>query len=108
MCIVTLANTVPLHRYLTVLMMPFNFKREQLDYDLVVGADTVVTPIYDPHCTNGDVTLGCEPIAIVSAEKLLDYNAGPAETTKIAQALMGHDKISQYVIGEILIITVLR
>jgi hypothetical protein len=100
MCIVTLANIVPLPQYLTVMMMPFNFKREQLDYDLVVGADTVVTPIYDPHCTNGDVTLGCEPIAI-------DYNAGPAETTKIAQALMGHDKISQYVIGEILIIFVL-
>lgn len=78
--------------------MPHNFKREQLDYDLVVGADAVVTPTYDPHCANGDVSAGCEPVAIFSAEKLLDYTAGPEETTAIANALLSHDKMSQFVI----------
>jgi hypothetical protein len=84
--------------HFNMLMMPFNFKREELDYDLVVGADTVVSPTYDPHCENGDVSGGCEPVAVISAEKLLDYTAGPAETAKIANVLKNSPKMSPYVI----------
>lgn len=29
--------------------------RNELDYDLTVGSDTVITPSYDPHCTNKDI-----------------------------------------------------
>ncbi|KAL3804621.1 hypothetical protein ACHAWO_006889 [Cyclotella atomus] len=89
--------TTPEHY--NMLMTPFNFKREELDYDLVVGADTVVTPSYDPHCTSGDVSGGCLPVAVISAEKLLDHSEGPAETARIANALMNSPKMSPYVIG---------
>ena len=59
--------TTPEHWYM--LMMPTVYSRAELEYDLVVG-DTVVTPSYDPHCTNGDISGGCEPVAVISAEKL--------------------------------------
>lgn len=49
--------TTPEHWY--KLMMPTKYTRAELDYDLVVGKDTVVSPSYDPHCTNGDVTGKC-------------------------------------------------
>lgn len=81
-----------------MLMMPFNFNREELDYDVVVGPDTVVTASYDPHCENCDISGGCEPVAVASGEKLLDYTEGPAETTRIANTLMNSPKMSQYVI----------
>ncbi len=54
---------------------------------------------YDPHCSNGDVTDGCEPKAVISAEKLRDYSEGPAETTKIATALINDSRMGQYVIA---------
>ena len=91
-------TTTPEH--FAMLMQPFNFRREQLDYNLVVGADTVVTPSYDPHCTNGDVSGGCRPVAIISAEKLLDQTEGPGETAKIANVLMNSSKMSPYVINQ--------
>lgn len=81
-------------------MMPTVYTRAELDYDLVVGADTVVTPSYDPHCTNGDVTSGCAPVAVISAEKLRDYTDGPAETETIANVLLNDDRTGQYVIAE--------
>jgi len=82
-----------------MLMIPGGYTREELDYDLVVGPDTVVTPSYDPHCVNGDVTDGCEPVAVISAEKLRDYTQGPAETARIANALLSDNRTGQYVIA---------
>ena len=90
--------TIPEHWYM--LMMPTVYTRAELDYDLVVGADTVVTPRFDPHCINGDVTDGCEPVAVISAEKLRDYAEGPAETAKIANVLLNDERTGQYVIAE--------
>ena len=55
---------------------------------------------YDIHCTNGDVTLGCEPVAVISAEKLRDYTEGAAETQRIANALKGHAGMDEYVIDQ--------
>jgi hypothetical protein len=68
-----------------MLMLPFAYTREELDYDIVVGNEIEVTPSYDPHCDseNGDVTDGCAPVAVISAEKLRDYTNGPPETTKM-------------------------
>jgi hypothetical protein len=82
-----------------MLMMPTVYTREELDYDLVVGANTVVTPSYDPHCANGDVSGGCEPVAVLSAEKLIDPTVGPTETTKIANILKNDSRTGQYVIA---------
>ena len=89
----------------------------ELGYNLVVGADTVVTPSYDPHCTggplpaacnlwnnhynctNGTISCGCEPVAGISAEKLRNYTKGPAETAKIANALLNDEaQMGQHVI----------
>jgi len=49
-----------------MLMMPTVYTRDELDYDRVVGPDTVVTPVYDPHCAAGEVTQGCKPVAVIS------------------------------------------
>jgi len=91
----------------------------ELAYDTVVGANTDVTPSYDPHCTggplpaacdqwadhyhctNGPISGGCEPVAVISAEKLRDYDEGPAETAAIANALMiDNAGMGQYVIDQ--------
>jgi hypothetical protein len=80
-----------------MLMMPTKYTRAELDYDLVVGAETVVEPSYDPHC-QGDVSGGCQPVAVISAEKLREHDVGAAETTKIANVLTNNAKMSPYVI----------
>jgi hypothetical protein len=41
---------------------------------------------------------GCKPVAIISAEKLLDYHEGPRETERIAKVLMNHGNMSLHVI----------
>lgn len=82
-----------------MLMQPTAYTRAQVEYDLVVGNDTVVTPVKDPHCENGDITSGCEPVAIISAEKLTSPSEGKAETTAIANALMNDERMANYVIS---------
>ena len=89
--------TTPIHW--NMLMIPAGFSREEVDYDVIVGNKTV-TPSYDYHCTNGDISGGCEPVAVISAEKLSDYTEGPAETRKIAQVLMNNEKMAKWVIEE--------
>eukprot|EP00956_Cyclotella_meneghiniana_P001989 scaffold2242_cov57-Cyclotella_meneghiniana.AAC.3 len=84
--------------HFNMLMLPYNYDREELDYNRVVGPDTIVDPSYDPHCANGDISGGCEPVAVISAEKLLDLSEGPNETAAIASALMLSPKMSPYVI----------
>lgn len=79
-------------------MMPTVYTYGELDYDLVVGPDTVVEPSYDPHCENGEISGGCRPVMVVSAEKLRDYTDGPIETQKIANLLVNNAKMSPYVI----------
>lgn len=54
---------------------------------------------YDPHCTYGDVTSGCEPVAVLSADKLLDPTQGPLETARIANILLTDSRTGQYVIA---------
>jgi len=82
-----------------MLMVPTAWTVDELRYDLVVG-DAEVTPSYDPHCENGDVTDGCEPVAVISAEKLRDYTEGPAETAVIANVLKNDDRTGQFVIAQ--------
>lgn len=78
--------------------MPTVYTYGELDYDLVVGPDTVVEPSYDPHCANGEISGGCRPVLVVSAEVLRDYTEGPTETEKIANLLINNAKMSPYVI----------
>ena len=81
-----------------MLMMPTVYTRFEVDYDTIVGANTVVTPNYDPHCANGDVSGGCEPVAILSAEKLTNLTVGATETERIANVLLNDARTGQYVI----------
>jgi hypothetical protein len=90
--------TTPKHW--NMLMMPHIFQREELDYDLVVGKDTIITPSYDPHCENNDISGGCEPILIISAEQLADHNTGAEETAKIGNLLKSNPKMSPYVLEQ--------
>ena len=81
-----------------MLMMPTVYTRAELDYDLVVGADTVVDDAYDPNCAT--ITEGCEPVAVISAENLRDYSRGPAETALIGNVLKRDSRIGEHVIEQ--------
>lgn len=90
--------TTPEH-WNDLLVMPF-YTREHLAIENYVAPGTFVIPSYDPHCENGEITEGCAPMAVISADRLRDYQAGAAETTKIATALMSNNKTGTYVIAE--------
>ena len=81
-----------------MLTQPTKYHKAEMTYELIVG-DAEVTPTYDPHCIN-DISGGCEPIQIISAEKLVEHDTGPAENRKIAQVLMGSQVISDFMIPE--------
>jgi len=91
--------TTPKH-WNMLMLGPAVYTSEELDYDLVVGNDTVVTKSYDPNCENGNVSGGCEPVAVISGEKLRDYTEGPAETAAIANVLHNDERTGQYVIDQ--------
>ena len=81
-----------------MLMRPENVQKETRSYELIVGNETV-TPTYDPHCVT-DVSGGCEPVAVISAERLVQPDTGPAEGRKIAEVLMGQQGTSDHMIEE--------
>jgi len=72
-----------------LLMRPEATSRDQMTYEQIVG-DAEVTPTRDPHCVN-DISEGCSPIEVVSAEKLILEETGPAETRKIANLLVDRE-----------------
>ena len=80
-----------------MIMMPTVYTRAELEYDRIVGPDTVVTPSYDPHCIT-DMPGGCEPVLIISGERLVDHTTGPAEGLKLANIIEG--KAGMSVIGD--------
>ena len=82
-----------------MLMQPTAFTKEEMAYDLIVGPDTIVNATYDVHCVK-DVSDGCHPAQIISAERLVKAETGPAEGRKIAMALQNHPGISEYLIEE--------
>ena len=82
-----------------MLMQPERYTKYEMRYDLIVGNDTIVSPSYDPHCEN-DVSGGCEPIEIISAERLVQTDTGPAEGRKIANILVNQTGIKDWMIEE--------
>jgi len=79
------------------LLASFSFTREELAIGNYVDEDQVVSPSYDPHCVN-EVSGGCVPVSVVSADKLRDYDEGPAETAKVASVLKNDERTGQFVI----------
>jgi len=94
--IMTHKITTPYHWGL--LMMPTVYSKDEVAYDLIIGNATV-TPAYDPHCETG-VSGGCHPVQIISAERLVEAETGPAEARKIAMVLKNKPGIAEYVIEE--------
>ncbi|KAL7535628.1 hypothetical protein ACHAXR_006621 [Thalassiosira sp. AJA248-18] len=83
-----------------LLLKPF-FTRAEMSIDNYVTPGSVVSPAFDPHCiAGGDISGGCEPVAVISADKLQDYEEGPAETAAIANALISDERTGQYVIDQ--------
>ncbi len=89
--------TTPEHWYM--LKQPERYHKDLMTYDLIVGPDTIVEPSYDPHCVN-DVSGGCEPIEIISTERLVELSTGKAEGRKIAQVLRNNDGVKDWLIEE--------
>jgi hypothetical protein len=89
--------TTPDHWYM--LKQPERYTKEEMAYDLIVGPDTIVSPAYDPHCLN-DITTGCEPTEIISAERLVETDTGPTEGRKIANIIANNTGIKDYMIEE--------
>lgn len=81
-------------------MSKFSHTREELSYDNYVNAMDPVAPEYDPHCSQLEITNGCAPVAIISADRLRDYDLGPAENSRIAEALMNDARTGRYVIAQ--------
>eukprot|EP00565_Helicotheca_tamesis_P008478 CAMPEP_0185725286 /NCGR_PEP_ID=MMETSP1171-20130828/1580_1 /TAXON_ID=374046 /ORGANISM="Helicotheca tamensis, Strain CCMP826" /LENGTH=402 /DNA_ID=CAMNT_0028393371 /DNA_START=84 /DNA_END=1292 /DNA_ORIENTATION=+ len=80
-------NKITTPEHWNMLMLPTAYTIEQLRYDTVVGNDTVVDPSYDPNCAL--ITNGCVPVKIISAEKLVDHELGPAVGLEIADVVDG-------------------
>ena len=80
-----------------MLMMPKIYTKAEVDYNTVIGSKTIV-PTSDFHCVsdNGQISTGCEPIAVISFEKLQDEIEGPDETRKIAGALFKNKKMARW------------
>ena len=81
-----------------IMLKPF-YTRAQLDLSNYVPEGTEVSPTYDPHCANGEITSGCEPVAIISADKLRNAAQGKYETDAIATALRNDDRTGKHVIA---------
>ena len=91
-------NKITTKYHWDMLMMPTVYSKDEVAYDLIVGNDTIVTPAYDPHCLN-DVSGGCHPVQVISAERLVELDTGPAEGRKIA-LVMNRTGIAEHVINE--------
>jgi len=81
-----------------LLMMPTVYSKSEVAYDLIIGNQTV-SPEFDPNCAN-KVSGGCQPIQIISAEKLVELETGPDENAKIAQTIAGKAGIGEYLIDQ--------
>mmetsp|Transcript_2319 Transcript_2319/g.3614 ORF Transcript_2319/g.3614 Transcript_2319/m.3614 type:complete len:406 (+) Transcript_2319:57-1274(+) len=80
-----ITNKITTPEHWNMLMIPNGYKFEDLQYDVVVGADTHVEPSYDPNCAL--ISNGCAPVKVISAERLADPVKGPAVGLEIAAAV---------------------
>ena len=91
---------ITLDHWNNLMIRPFYTREEIAGLSDRWDPDTVVAPTYDPHCANGEISNGCEPVEVISADNLMDYNRGPAETSRIATALKSDSTTGYHVIGQ--------
>ena len=92
------SKRITTQKHWNMLMRPDHFHKDLMTYELIVGNETV-TPTYDPHCLT-DVSGGCPPVEVISAERLVEHDTGPAENLKIAQVLTKTNNMTQHMIPE--------
>jgi len=88
------------HEHWNMLMQPTVYSRSEQEaaFDLLVGNQDIGYH-FDPGCEY-NVTGGCRPIKILSAELLVRNETGPAENRKIAKVLTNHEGMAEWVIEE--------
>lgn len=80
-----------------MLMQPTRYKREDITYEKIVGNETF-EDAYDPNCEL--ITNGCDPVNIISAERLVDLSTGKVEGRKIAELVVGKKGFDDFMIEE--------
>jgi len=80
------------------LLLPHHYTKEELRYKWYVHDPENLTPYYDPMCDT--IAMGCYPARIISAEKLVVNETGPAEGRKIAELINGKEGFDNWMIDE--------
>ena len=81
-----------------MLLLPNHYTKNEIRYGRFVTNATEVTPHYDPMCST--ITNGCHPPRIISSEKLVVPQTGPAEGRKIAELIYRKQGFDEWVIDE--------
>ena len=82
-----------------MILNPVRYDTHDISFDKIVGNETEIEAAYDPHCVN-DVSGGCEPVEVISAERLTELGKGPAEGRKIARALKDKEGVKDFLMSE--------
>lgn len=90
------------HEHWQELMLRPFYAREDLSFERWGDPNAEIEPEFDPNCDpeGGKITNGCEPTEIISADKLLEFQPGPQETARVANALKSNPKTGDQVIPE--------
>lgn len=86
------------HWYLTQSPDFFHQHADGDDYTEVVGDNPDNIPAYDQRCAL--ITSGCEPVEVISADRLQDPSKGYIENLKIGKILQGLKGISNFLVPE--------
>ena len=89
-------KTIPAHW--DKLILPNHWTKHELRYKWYVENATEAESHYDPMCAT--ITNGCYPVRIISAEKLVVPETGPAEGRKIAELIHGKQGFDEWMIEE--------
>ena len=79
-------------------ILPNHYTKEELRYEHYVSDPATAAPHYDPMCET--IEQGCYPVRIISGEKLVEPETGPAEGRKIAELINGKEGFDEYMIEE--------
>jgi len=91
-------NRITTQEHWDMIVLPTAHTPESVSYETIIG-DATVTPTYDPHCLS-DVSGGCQPVQIISADRLCEQDTGPAENRKIAEVLLNKAGVEDYLISD--------
>jgi len=93
-------NLIPAEEWFRTLS-PDSIRMKEGTYEEVVDVNdsSATIPAHDKRCKNL-VSGGCEPVSVISGERLEKEATGPAETHKIGKILQGKKGITEYLLEE--------